>query len=101
MDYIYDNNEEIDDRIRVFCMVMDSLVNTIKKPKRIHIIKIIYEARKPLTIKEIEEKIEFSNATLYDNLRVLCLQNVISKNDDRPYKYFLSDFFKGLIGIKD
>lgn len=101
MNYIYNNNEEIENRIEVFCTVIDSVVKAIKKPRRIQIIKTIYKAERPLTLKEIEDQTELPTSTLHDNLEVLYVRNVIAKTDDRPSKYLLTDFTKELLGIED
>ena len=99
MDQIY-NNENIENRIEVFCSVIDSVIKSLKKPKRIQIIKTIYHSEKPLTFKEIEEQTKIPTTTLHDNMEVLYVRNIITKTDDRPSKYLLTDFAKELLGIK-
>jgi DNA-binding HxlR family transcriptional regulator len=101
MDYIHSKNEQIEDRIEFFCTLIDSVIRAIKKPKRILIIKTIYKAGKPLTFKEIEELTRLPTTTLRDNLEVLHIRNIITRTDDRPSKYLLTDFAKDLLGIQD
>lgn len=100
MDQIY-TNENIENRIEVFCSVIDSVIKSLKKPRRILIIKTIHQAENPITFKEIEEHTKIPTTTLHDNLEVLYVRNIITKTDDRPARYLLTDFAKELLGIKN
>lgn len=101
MEYSYSKDEEIENRIELFCTVIDSVIKALKKPKRMQIVKTIYNAENPLTFKEIEEQTGLPTTTLHDNLEVLYIRNIITKTDDRPSKYLLTEFAKELLGIQE
>ncbi|AUB54981.1 hypothetical protein BK007_02405 [Methanobacterium subterraneum] len=89
----------VEEKVQDFCALIDSVVKVIKKPRRTEIIKVIYNEGKPISFNEIQEKTQIPSGSLYNHLNKLFVTGIISKTDERPAKYFLTDFSMKLLEL--
>ena len=85
-------------KIQSLCALVDSVIKVIKKPRRMEIIKLIYKAD-PMTFDEIESKTKIPRGSLHNNLDKLYMAEIIAKTNERPTKYYLTDFAKDLFNL--
>lgn len=86
-------------KIQSLCALIDSVIKVIKKPRRMQIIKLIYNSKDPLTFEEIEKLTEIPRGSLHNNLDKLYMTEIISKTNERPTKYYLTEFAKELFSL--
>jgi DNA-binding HxlR family transcriptional regulator len=93
-------NKHGEEQLENFCALIDSVIKVIKKPRRIQIIKVISDENTPLTFKEIQKETNISTGSLYKHLDTLYMSGVISKTNERPTKFDLTNFTKELLNLK-
>lgn len=92
---------DVEGRVQDFCALIDSVIKVIKKPRRTEIIKVIYNEGKPISFSEIHEKTKIPTGSLYNHLNKLFITGIIAKTDERPAKYFLTEFAMKLLELPD
>jgi len=93
--------DEVDEeKMQFLCSLVDSAIKVIKKPRRMQIIKVLYNSE-PLTFNELENLTEIPRGSLHNNLDKLYMAEIVSRTNERPAKYYLTEFARELLSLAD